>query len=313
MSQTPRYFYGPVPSRRLGYSLGVDLFPAKTCSFDCIYCQLGVCAHKTIRRLSCVDMHVLRRQLSALLEKTEHIDYITLSGSGEPTLHKNLDEIIRTIKDVSKNRYPVCVITNSSLLYRKKVRDELREADLIIPSLDAARVATFRTLNRPAPGLSLDKIIKGLIALRREYDKAIWLEVMLVAGVNDSPAEARALRRAIERIKPEKVQLNLPVRPSAAKAGIPPLDRIQAIEKILNSVKGVEVVTDFKARHSMKKYPDYAEKSLLKLLSIRPVSEPDLRKISGLSRERLKKLLDRLEKKGTLRTETHGNQKYFTA
>lgn len=237
------YFYGPVYSRRLGFSLGVDLFPEKTCSFDCVYCQLGPGKKKLIRRVSGVNIPELKQELKAIVSKKPRIDFITISGSGEPTLHKNLDKIIKAIKAVSRGKYPLCVITNSSLLYRNKVREELKPADVIIPSLDAITLKTFRNINKPHVGINPKKLLGGLIKLRREFKGKIWLEVMLVKGVNDSLSEAKKFREIIKRINPDKLQLNLPVRPSARGAKLPSPKRLKQIGKIIGSK--VEVVSSF--------------------------------------------------------------------
>ena len=212
-----KYFYGPIPSRRLGYSLGVDVIPRKVCSFDCIYCQLGRTKEKSVKRFSYVDLKELGQELKEILKGRPKIDYITFSGSGEPTLHKNLDKIVRAIKRITKNKYPLCLITNSSLLDKKAVRRELKGFDLIIPSLDAALVSDFRKINRPHKTIVLDRVIKGLIALREEFKKEIWLEIMLVGDINDSISEVAALKQVISKIRPDKIQLNIPVRPPASK------------------------------------------------------------------------------------------------
>ena len=154
------YFYGPVPSRRLGVSLGVDIIPRKTCSFDCVYCQLGPGSKRCIKRSSYIDIPVFKKELRDCVRKNPALDHITISGSGEPTLHTDLDKIISIIKKTTHRKYPVCVITNSSLLYRKKVRDELQGADLIIPSLDAARASVFRAVNKPHASITVDKVIR---------------------------------------------------------------------------------------------------------------------------------------------------------
>jgi len=227
------YFYGPVYSRRLGFSLGVDLFPKKTCSFDCVYCQLGPGKEKLTRRISSVDLSQLKQELKAIIRKKPRIDFITISGSGEPTLHKNLDKIIKAIKVVSRGKYPVCVITNSSLLYRKKVREELGRADLIIPSLDAATPKTFRKINRPSAELGLKKVLGGLVKLAKQFKGEIWLELMLVKGVNDSLAEAKKFKEIIKRINPDKLQFNLPVRPATTKLELPSSKKLEQIKKII--------------------------------------------------------------------------------
>jgi len=228
------YLYGPVRSRRLGFSLGVDLFPKKICSFDCLYCQLGKTQKTTLKRFHCVDLPRLLKGLKKAVKKAPKINYITLSGSGEPTLHKNLDKIISAIKKSTGRRYPVCMITNSSLLHRKGVRQELKAADLIIPSLDAASAKNFYKINRPHRKVSFKKIIDGLMALRKEFKGQIWLEIMVMAGINDTIKEAKKFRQIIGKIKPDKVQLNLPVRPAGQKIKLPSSKRIDLIKKIIN-------------------------------------------------------------------------------
>lgn len=227
------YFYGPVPSRRLGFSLGVDLLNEKICSFDCIYCQVGRTVKKTIRRGSFINFEEFKKELEAIVLRECKIDYITFSGSGETTLHKGLDKIISAVKNITANKYPVCVITNSSLLYRKDVRDELRGADLVIPSLDAAKEDVFRKINRPYKNITFSKILKGIVSFRKEFKGAIWLEIMLIKGVNDSISDARNFRKIIEKINPDKVQLNLPVRPAPVKLELTALDKLEKIKKII--------------------------------------------------------------------------------
>jgi len=194
-----------------------------------------------VRRFYCVDLPRLIEELKKVIKRNPKIDYITLSGSGEPTLHKNLDKIISAIKKSTGRRYPVCVITNSSLLYRKSVRRELKKADLIVPSLDAASAKTFYKINHPHKGITFKKIISGLMALRKEFKGKIWLEIMVVAGINDSRDEARKFKAVIRKIKPDKVQLNLPVRPAGQKMKLPSSKRIDLIKKIMNF--NVEVVS----------------------------------------------------------------------
>lgn len=237
------YFYGPVSSRRLGLSLGVDLMPKKLCTFGCLYCQLGETIKKTQRRFSWVDLNQFKKELKRIIKARPKIDYITISGAGEPTLHKGLDKIIKAIKVTTGNRYQVCLITNSSLLYRPGVRKEILGVDLIIPSLDAGCEETFRKINRPDKGITLRKVISGLRALHQEFKGKIWLEVMLVKGVNDSIAEAEKIKEIVKDLRPDKVQLNLPVRPSAIKLKLPDVDRLSRIKQIIGSV--AEVVSDF--------------------------------------------------------------------
>lgn len=292
------YFYGPVPSRRLGFSLGLDLTPRKTCSFDCIYCQLGKISKKTTRRFSFIDLNKFRKELKEIIKKNPAINYITLSGSGEPTLHEDLDKIIVSIKKITGNKYPLCVITNSSLLFRKKVRKELKNADLIIPSLDAVSPSVFRKINRPYKGLNIKKIIKGLIDLRKEFKGKIWLEIMLVKGINDSLEEARKFKEIIEKIKPDKIQLNLPVRPAGADISLPGSKRIEKIRNIIGG--NVEIVSSFH-KASRRKHSPRIETDILNFLKRRPATLDDLAVSSGLNPNEVIKYLKILIEKKKIR------------
>ncbi|MFH1771239.1 MAG: radical SAM protein [Candidatus Omnitrophota bacterium] len=217
--------------------------PDKVCTFDCIYCQVAKTANKTIRRFDYVNISDIKKELAGILKKYPKIDYITFSGRGEPTLHKNLDKIIKAIKKFTNNKYPVCVITNSSLLYRKVVRRELQKADVIIPSLDAACSAKFLKVNRPHKKINYGKIIKGLIELRKEFKGEIRLEIMAVASINDSSEEAYKFKKLISLIKPDKIYLNLPIRPCARKVAIPSLRKLQKLKKIIGSDTDIVIST----------------------------------------------------------------------
>lgn len=301
------YFYGPVPSRRLGFSLGVDLIPKKVCSFDCLYCQLVKTTKKIITRFTYVDEVGFKKELKEIIKKNPKIDYITLSGSGEPTLHKNLNRIILAIKKITKTRFPVCVITNSSLLYRKNVRSELKQADLIIPSLDAATRKTFNRINRPHKSLSFKKIIDGLVSLRKEFKGEIWLEVMLVGGINDSLEEAEKFKKIIQKIKPNKIQLNLPVRPSETKISLPCPKRIKTIEKIITGSR--KVALSF-CRKQRKTSLD-TKGEILKYLTRRPAGLSDLVNSLGMNSQQAVKFLKDLLKERVIKQYIYKRKKYF--
>jgi len=208
-----RHIYGPVLSRRLGFSLGVDIIPFKTCTLDCAYCQLGSTRKTVCRRGSWFPPRVILAQIKEAVESGQKIDVITFSGSGEPTLNRDIGRIIRAIKKMT--RIPVVVLTNGTLLTRKEVRRDLAAADIVVPSLDAVPGNLFRRVNRPNRALDPEKIIDGLVRFRKEFRGEIWLEIMLIRGVNDSPAHIKALRAAADRIRPERIQLNTVVRPPA--------------------------------------------------------------------------------------------------
>jgi wyosine [tRNA(Phe)-imidazoG37] synthetase (radical SAM superfamily) len=231
-----KYIYGPVSSRRLGFSLGVSLTPHKTCQFDCVYCQLGATTDRTSGRSAYIAgadiLAEVRCWLDANPQLVKTLSFITLSGAGEPTLHSEIASLIARIKEMAP--VPVAVITNSCLLADAGVRRELLQADLIVPSLDAASAEVFAKIDRPVPGIRIEDIIEGLASLRREYRGQIWLEIMLVKGFNDDIRHVRKLKEAVERINPDKVHLNSPVR-STAEKNISPVDetKLKQIRELL--------------------------------------------------------------------------------
>ncbi len=211
------YIYGPVKSRRLGLSLGITLTPYKVCSFNCVYCQLGETTGTTSERREYVKIQEIINELKLWLQNNSQeakgLNYITFSGSGEPTLNLKIGELIAEIKKITA--VPVAVITNASLLNVAMVREALSYADLIIPSLDAVTPEIFIKVDRPKEDIKIEDIINGLISLKKGFKGKIWLEVMLIKGVNDDLAHIRKLKDIIDKINPDRIQLNSPVRTTA--------------------------------------------------------------------------------------------------
>ncbi len=301
------YTYGPVPSRRLGFSLGIDIVPFKTCSLNCIYCQLGPTAKKTIRRKEYFSVSDIVSQIKKKLSSGQRIDYITFSGSGEPTLNNALGKIIKEIKKMTP--IPVAVLTNSTLLSRQSVRDALMAADLVIPSLDAATQETLVKVNRPYKSLNIEEIIEGLRKFRQQFKGSIWLEVMLVKGVNDSPSHIRKLKEAIAKIKPEKVQLNTVVRPPAEKHAHQL--RLKDLEKIKNILgENCEIISE-SSREEQISSRENLEAAILSLIRRRPVTLAEISISLGKGKDKIKKSLDALLVEGKINSVTHKGLKYF--
>ncbi|HSQ76247.1 MAG TPA: radical SAM protein, partial [Bacteroidota bacterium] len=208
-----RWLYGPVPSRRLGRSLGIDLVPFKTCSFDCIYCQLGRTTDKTLERKEYVPIGEVLAELERKLGEEDRPDYISLAGSGEPTLNSGIGSLISGIKNMTD--IPVAVLTNGSLLWMSEVQDALMHADLVIPSLDAGDKYLFQYVNRPHEDLSFDQIVDGLVAFTGRFTGEVWLEVLLLAGVTGIRSEAEKIAALAKRVGAARVQLNTASRPPA--------------------------------------------------------------------------------------------------
>jgi wyosine [tRNA(Phe)-imidazoG37] synthetase (radical SAM superfamily) len=310
MSRRPEHrlrIYGPVPSRRLGFSLGVDILPFKTCSFNCIYCQLGPSRRTLGRRKRFVPVTEVVVQVRKAIKKAGRIDSITFSGSGEPTLHTGLGRMIREIKKITN--IPVTVLTNSSQLSKPAVRRALRAADRVVPSLDAARPAVFRRINRPHPSISLRRIISGLAAFRKEYTGQIWLEIMLVKGVNDSAPHIRALKKALDRIRPDKVQLNTVVRPPS-ESGARPLSAREMAAICRRLGPPCEVVASFRGQASAIRLK-HAPLRVLAMVRRRPVTADDLKRSLGLDRKKLREALDRLLRWGRIRQVRHAGQHFY--
>jgi wyosine [tRNA(Phe)-imidazoG37] synthetase (radical SAM superfamily) len=302
-----RFVYGPVASRRLGFSLGVDIIPFKTCTLDCLYCQLGSTGKTTLRRRSWFPPREILAQIEAAIGTDQKIDVITFSGSGEPTLNKDIGSLIRAIKRMT--RIPVAVLTNGTLLTRKEVRRDLAAADVVVPSLDAVPAGLFQRINRPGAALDNAKIIDGLARFRDEFRGEIRLEIMLVKGVNDSPAHIEALKAAVARIRPDRIELNTVVRPPADVRAAPlspaELGRVRAVLG-----PRAAIVASFAER---KQAPAAGglDRAILATVSRRPQTAADIAVALGRHRDEVFKALSSLLGRGRIRKLVHGGKTYF--
>ena len=272
-----RFVYGPVPSRRLGRSLGVDLVPYKVCSYDCIYCQLGRTKQKTMRRKPYVPARKILDQVDKALREGARPDYITLAGSGEPTLNTEIGVLIHEIKKLTK--IPVTVLTNSSLLGNRQVRESIMEADAVLPSLDAYNEEGFKAINRPHEEISFEAMVEGLITFRKEYGGEIWLEIFVLDGINASEPDAIQFKHWIEKVNPQKVHINTAVRPTAEPyAQHVSQEQMTSFCKILG--EKAEVIAPFSGSKRHEKETNI-ERELLNLLARRPCTLEDIS--SGLN------------------------------
>ncbi len=276
MAEGKKYLYGPVTSRRLGLSLGVDIVPFKVCTLDCIYCQLGGTTPKTTGRAEYVSPELVLAELRETLAQGLKADFITIGGSGEPTLNSRLGELIDGIKKI--NDIPVALLTNGTLFYRPDVRADCAKADVVLPSLDAGDKLAFEEINRPHKDIVIENLISGLCAFRSEFAGQIWLEVFFIEGINTDASQIAKIKDAIEQIQPDKIQLNTAVRPTA-ETGIKRLnpEKLQAIAKQLG--EKCEVAADFSPGRCGKHIESRAE-DVLSMLKRRPCSLNDI--CSGL-------------------------------
>lgn len=303
------YIFGPVPSRRLGFSLGVDVIPLKVCSYNCIYCQLGRTTRKTMHRDEYVPVAPVVEELQNVLSMGQRIDYITFSGSGEPTLHAQIGEIIRAVKGMTS--IPVAVLTNGSLLCLKKVREDLSAADLVVPSMDAISEEVFRRINRPHGRLRIEAVLGGLKAFRRDFQGKVWLEIMLVKGVNDHPEEIERMARVAAEIGPDRIQLNTVVRPPA-EASARPLT-MEEMEWIRDQMgERAEVIAAFQ-RREQSAYRADMEQAILAMVARRPVTLRDLSSSLGLHPNEVIKYVEVLEEAGRVRSVGFGEERYYEA
>ena len=286
-----KYVFGPVPSRRLGRSLGVDPIPFKTCNWSCVYCQLGRTSPMTVGRgvYHPVDAIVREVQEALHADREGAIDWITFVGSGEPTLHSELGKMIRQVKDLTA--IPVAVLTNGSLLYQSDVREELLAADAVLPSVDAGSEHLYRKINRPAQTLTFDRLIRGLVAFRRAYTGKLWVEVMLLKGVNDTPEALAKLAAVLREISPDEVHVSLPMRPPAESWVEPPDDAgfMRAIE-VLGQV--AHVVQPVEGTFDISGYDNVVD-AVIGIIARHPMREEEL--VQSLDRWHPGQVADALE------------------
>lgn len=289
-----QYLFGPVPSRRLGMSLGVDLVPHKVCSLNCVYCECGRTTNLTLERKEYVSFEAVSKEIAHYLNNNPAPDYITFSGSGEPTLNSRIGDVLHFIK--SRNaQIPVAVLTNGTLFNDREVRQELMDADVVLPSLDAAEDLSFRKINRPFHTLNIPEYIRGLVDFRKEFKGQIWLEVLIIPGLNDNEANLEALKQAFLQIEPDEIQLNTLDRPGA-------VDHIRAatrkeLQKIIDywDLDNVKLIAAAPDRKKIVSYRSDMETAILETIKRRPCTLDDLHKITGLHINEINKYLDVLE------------------
>lgn len=302
-----QYLFGPVLSRRLGISLGVDLVTHKICSLDCVYCECGKTTRLTTERGDYVAWEAVCRELDHYWTHHDDPDYITFSGSGEPTLNRDLGQVIAHIRK-KKPKIRVAVLTNATLMADPLVRDELALADLVVPSLDAVSQQVFRRINRPCPGLNTKDIVDGLVAFTKVFSGEVWLEIFVLPGVNDTPEELALLRDAIRQIQPHRVQLNTLDRPGTVHSLRPATrDDLERVMRMLGE-KNVEIIA--RAGNLAKTGPaEDPASALLETIHRRPCTKEDLAAVLGLPEKEIERLLSDLWAAGRIssRQEQRGN------
>ncbi|NOU35886.1 MAG: radical SAM protein [Kiritimatiellaceae bacterium] len=302
MASSYKYLFGPVPSRRLGRSLGIDVTPFKTCSFDCVFCQCGCTTRLVTERSEFVPLEDVCAEIERWLKEDGAADCITFAGSGEPTLYSRLGELIAFIK--AHTTIPVIVLSNGTLLHRIAVRDELMTADVVKVSLSAWDDASFRKINRPATGLTFDQLLAGQREFRQEFTGTLWIEVFLMEGFNANLSQVKKIAAAVGGIRPDKIHLNTAARPSA-EASVLPVTKEKLASLCELFTPHAEVIASFSATRAGG---DIDAEKLISLIRRHPATAAQLAQSFGVESATILPLLDdpRLQK------EMRGGEAYYT-
>jgi wyosine [tRNA(Phe)-imidazoG37] synthetase (radical SAM superfamily) len=305
----PSHLYGPVLSRRLGISLGVDIIPLKTCSYDCLYCQLGKTTRKSIQRERFYPPEEILQEIETALRDQPRPDVVTFSGSGEPTLNADLGELIRGVKGLTE--VPVAVITNGSLMADPGVQFDLLAADLVVPSFDAASEEVFQTISRPHPDLKLDKIREGFIRFRKRYGGEIRLEILLLNGINSHPEELERLRRAAREFEPDGIDLNTAIRPpSDPSVKALSYEQMEKVREFFGEDARIVFRVPLLRRQASSQRTGQA---ILEMVERRPCSLGELASALGRHRHEISKLLGALVEEGKVEEKRHAGGTFFVS
>ena len=299
--KTKRVF-GPVLSKRLGNSLGIDVIPHKTCSYNCIYCQLGSEENTITDLTNYYSVDEIIYELKEALLNNKNIDYITFTGSGEPTLYKDLKKLIYEIKQITD--IPVCIITNGSLLYKQEMRSNLLLADLIIPSLDAGNEETFKLIDNPNKEIDFDKMVEGLIEFKKVFKGEYWLEIFLLKDINDNEVELDDIIKIVKKIKPDRIQLITATRRVAnEKAKALSDEELKKVKKYFNSKCDIEIDIPNISENHKGNTRILTEEDIVNFLIRQPDTAYIIAKSFNENERKVKELLDLLIKKNKVREE----------
>lgn len=300
--------FGPVPSRRFGRSLGVDLTPFKTCCLDCVFCQLGRTTRKTAERMEYIPTGEVLTELDQWITRDGHADVITLAGSGEPTLHTGFGQVIEHLHQ--RCSLPVLLLTNGTLLHRPDVRAAAAQANRVKVSLSAWDEGSFCRINRPCSGLTFEGLLAGEIAFRKVFKGTLFVEVFLLQGINSEPDQVRRIAEFVKRIEPDRVQLNTAVRPPAEETAVP-VSREQLSELAALFTPSAEIIAPFRAEAA----PDFQanEATILAMLQRRPCTAADIAGAFSMHPNEVAKYLGKLQETGKILDSRRGDMTYYQA
>ncbi len=294
-----KHLFGPVISRRLGISLGVDVVPYKYCSMDCVYCEVGATTHLINKAENLVDFEEVIKELDEYISENPKLDYITFSGAGEPLLYTKIGDLINYIKD-KYPQYKLALITNSSHIDRQDIQEELLKLDMIMPSLDAVDQAIFEAVNRPHKEIKVSNIINNLIAFNNRFPGEMWLEIFFVPNINDTPEELSRMRDVIAKINPERVQLNALDRPGT-EAWVVQEDRnkLEEIKAFFESALPSEILVEIIKKVDKKLYDENTsslevEEKIISTIRRRPCTAQDMSQMLNVHINAINKVLHKL-------------------
>jgi len=307
-----KYLFGPVPSRRLGRSLGIDLVPFKTCCLNCLYCECGITTVQTLERKEYVPARATIQEVDAFLSTVPSLDVITFAGSGEPTLNTALPVVLRHVQS-HYPQYKTALLTNGVLLFLEEVRQGLLTFDYVLPSLDAVRQETFERINQPPAGLDNRKVIEGLIAFSKMYRGILWVEVFIIPGVNDDEVELALLKQTLDKVRLDRVHLNTLDRPPAF-AGVEPAssERLWQIARFFAPLP-VEIISRKAETAPRIALSRHGIKDILATLRRRPMTIEDLSVTMAKNINEMYVLLDMLLDKNLVTTRTVNNKTFYQA
>jgi len=301
------YLFGPVPSRRLGRSLGVDLVPLKTCSYDCVFCQIGRTSGLTLERREYVPVEDVLAELERWLRAGGSADTITLSGSGEPTLHSRFGEVLEGAGRLCDTRRTL--LSNGSLMYLPEVRRAAAAADVVKVSLSAWDQPSFETINRPHGGLQFDAVAGGLRRLGAEFEGELWLEVFVLPGVNSDEESMRRIAAIASDIAPARIHLNTAVRPPCEEwAEAAAVERLEAFAALFEP--RAEVIADYRGKTATQAG---GKRAILAMLARRPCSAEDVAASFGLAVADASMRLEELAAAGEVKVERREGRDYYHA
>ncbi len=301
-----KYLFGPVPSRRFGRSLGVDLNPYKTCSLDCVFCQIGRTTEKKVMRQEYVPTDMVLSELEEWLKRDGRADYITLSGSGEPTLHSRFGEVLEFI--CSKSTIPAVLLTNGTMLYLPEVRDAAARANVVKISLSAWDQDSYGWVNRPHPQLRFDQLVEGQRAFRAQFAGKLWMEVFLVGGMNSTPDDVRKIAALAKQINPDRLQLNTAVRPPAEDfVAALSKEHMEALTHLFQPT--AEVIAEFSARHV--EYMQANQETIFSMLQRRPCTADQIAEVFDMHLNEVSKYLGILMRRDQIHVERKDSMVYY--